>query len=191
MFMCQAGNGESLEFHLHLGRLCRLSFDVQMPGSDVDISREDWIWLQRQCRVRSDWQLGWCVSSNPREQATACQVRVGFSGRVVCPRRSAKLEFRLEEQSPYSRLDGSFGRRAWAYRARVPPWCQRPEWEFDDHDVCMRAPMDAKFVFRHTPSPNMVKAIGRFRLIRRSPLFHGMELGQTCTDNDEMGSSKP
>ena len=33
MFMCHAGNGESLEFHLHLGRLCRLSFDVQMHAS--------------------------------------------------------------------------------------------------------------------------------------------------------------
>ena len=32
---------------------------------------------------------------------------------------------------------------------------------------------------------NMVKTIHRFRLIRRSPLFHGMELGQTCTHNDD------
>jgi len=46
-------------------------------------------------------------------------------------------------------------------------------------------PMDAKSVFRHVPARNMVKAICRFRLVRRSPLFHGMELGQTCAHNDD------
>ena len=50
-----------------------------LPGSDMSISREDWIWLQKQCRVRSDWELGQCVSWNPREQVTACRVRVGLA----------------------------------------------------------------------------------------------------------------
>ena len=278
------------------------------PGSDVGITSDDWEWLRKQCRVCNDWELGWCVSQDPREQVTACRVRVGFSGRVARPRKPAQLQFQLEEQSPYSRQDAAFGRRAWAYRARAAPWRQRPEWELDDEDVnsswmridaailahspptafadlaekavrvlgrwptsepqapmverrlaaCLHAvlahprfhrgddgsdaahcwdriyaiwqrflakagasaaaavtpcgmsdypphvqpdssgcntllrdigldlrPMDAGSVFRHSPAKNMIKAIHRFHLIRRSPLFHGMELGQTCADNDD------
>jgi hypothetical protein len=237
----------------------------------------------------------------------------------VRPKKLDALEFQLEEQSPYSRRDAAFGRRAWAYRARAPPWRQKPEWELADDDVidqwlifdaavfahappvvfvelaektvaalgrwprptmlmtpcglahhllerrlaaCLHAVLahprfhgaergsnaavsrarideiwqrclprtnelpatavtpccvsddpsqgqrvvhglvqgnvihgllqavglglpsvDARIVFRHQPAQNMQKAIRRFQLIRRSPLFHGMELGQTCLDN--------
>lgn len=38
-------------------RSAMVSVDL-VPGSDKDISREDWNWLRRQCRVRSDWELG-------------------------------------------------------------------------------------------------------------------------------------
>ena len=274
-----------------------------LPGSDVDISPEDWAWLQKQCRVRSDWELGQQVSCNPREQVTACRMRVNYRGRIVRPRKPEALEFKLEEQAPFSRQDAAFGCRAWAYRARASPWRQRPEWELDNHDVhcrwmrvdagilaqkppclfaelaekavsalgrwptvephtsrtekrlaaclhavlahprfygaecgtdaleswlkikgiwqhCLRKdqslgaaavtpccmsedpadghiqcllrniglstpPVDARSIFRHTPAQNMVRAIHRFHLVRRSPLFHGMEIGQTCMHNDD------
>ena len=41
-------------------------------GRDASMSHEDWVWLQRQCRVRSEWELGPCVSWNPREQVFQC-----------------------------------------------------------------------------------------------------------------------
>ena len=81
-----------------------------LPGSDVGVSREDWAWLQKQCCIRSDWDLGQSVSWNPREQLTACRVRVSFSGRIVRPRRLDAVEFKLEEQSPYCCRVAAFGK---------------------------------------------------------------------------------
>ena len=57
-----------------------------VPGSDEDISREDWNWLRRQCCVRSDWELGRRVGSYSREPVTLCRVYVGFGGRLIRPR---------------------------------------------------------------------------------------------------------
>ena len=45
--------------------------------------------------------------------------------------------------------------------------------------------VDPNHVFRHNPAKNIQKASLRFLLIRQSPLFHGMELGQTCTHTDD------
>ena len=263
-----------------------------VPGADAGITHQDWVWLQKECHVYSDWELGHRVSCNPRDQVTTCTMRLGFAGRIARPKKPDKLEFRLEEQSPYNRADATFGRRAWSYRARVAPWRQRPEWEFNDADAhsswrrvdatilaqtppcafahlaeqavsalgrwpeikphtpvvekrlaaCLHAvlayprfygaecgsdaseswgrihrvwqrvlsdgpmesqmdsegiatllrnigmgvpPMEATRFFRHAPAQNMVEAIHSFRLIRKSPLFHGMELSQTCETNDD------
>ena len=55
-----------------------------LPGKDVGITKEDYTWLLKQCRAKTDWQLTFRVSADAQGYSIACagaglRARGGFA----------------------------------------------------------------------------------------------------------------
>ena len=121
------------------------------PGSDVGVTKEDYAWLLRQCKATADWQL---------------PEHVTWNGRLL-KNKPRRFQYRgqLHEWADYVG-DGEtvdnfelgtppFG----AWRARVRPLRQEPEWTLNDLDVAESwRQLDEAALYKSSPTAMLALA---------------------------------
>ena len=120
-----------------------------IPGADMGVTMPEYLWLLKQCRAKTDWQLH--------------QWHLTFSGRLMCrPQRT--LQWRPEPPEGWLHCfwDGKDDKES-TFRTRKKPLRQEPEWQFDDLDVAAAwKRFDASLLDRFAPAEVLsvgVKAI--------------------------------